>query len=69
MGGYGHAAVATAVQSTMLIQALSLTIMVSVVLGTTVVGLTQQQSKVLRYLYSSKLRISTGAEHLFCFFF
>ena len=52
-GGYGHVAVVTAVQST---------------LGTTVVGLTQQQHKVL-LLISIQTKNYTEAEHLFCFFF
>ncbi len=56
-GGYGHVAVVTAVQSTTSIKFLSLTIMVSVVLVTTVVGLTQQQHKV-PLLISIKLRIT-----------
>jgi len=42
--------------------------MVSVVLGTTVVGLTQQQHKVL-LLISIQTKNYTEAEHLFCFFF
>ncbi len=46
----GRMAVVTAVQSTTSIKSLSLTIMVSVVLGTTVVGLTQQQHKGITYI-------------------